>query len=901
MHIVLWCLLLLLFTVTQAWSIGNTLFNTLPDSNSASTFRIQSRAAWLTEQASREGQSILQGWVYAGGLHSTSVSCTSTAFSTDARTGLGNRVTGGALDGLNGAAVTSPGTAVAINYSTVGANCSNPGSDYAYVAVCALTGNSSGNWTRAAGSNYFVNVTDSVPAVPSDCTPLMEVVITNGALVLVVPSALPFEGVPSGLVGTNLHSGVRSAYAEQLFRDGGMIGPYIVSGCAPAVPSASLTLAAFACAGYVRGTDNELLYVLQSAAVVGPLTAGDGVYWLALHRDTSTPVVGWTRQTGTHYLWQLSATELAYAAGRIIVQKVTVYLGAILAIEDYRIPASYTRTGHFDSTDPLYGAVSGTDSTVALQTAINAARGRCVFTPAGTYIVTARLTYKTIVHTQGACFLGSGMFTTAFDNRVANGPMLEIDGTPAVPTITFQFGVRLEYFSITSTTSPVASDGIWLRAAWFADINHLYIHDITGTALKVSTNGDPDSTQAVRIAYNYFIHINRGIHITGGPSGIGFGLATIDSNIINYSTLTCAEISQTIIVEFKFNALVGCGDYALHVTSATPLSLPPRLLRIIGNEFQGSVLALVKIESGIQINAQDNEWLADTAYKGVFSPPIGLDIGNVVGEAFLGGFMFVNDRWRVIAATTFTAYKVGAAITGGASLGGMVIQNPAFESFPAPSIKYEIASRNVTIIESGKVVLTTPLQTVITSSVALPATYTADMLLGPYHRISTTGTGTLTIAAPVGPIDPGREFILDIFSGTGTTTVAWNAIYTNVYPLHITTSVPRRTLRFFYDADAGNWLATSTPAGQPHAYTGSNSSPGMGSIAAQTTTTFTIAVLGAVAGGTASANPDSSIGVAFVWSSFVSAANVVTVVVANVTVGASTPVDRVWRAVVSVP
>lgn len=118
---------------------------------------------------------------------------------------------------------------------------------------------------------------------------------------------------------------------------GDMGVPGIVSGCAPAVPSSSLTLAAFACKGYVRSTDQGLIYVEQDAvSAVGPLNSGNGSYWLALHRDSTTTVGGWTRQQGTAYLWQFSASQPAEPSQALIFSKVTVAGGVITASDALR-------------------------------------------------------------------------------------------------------------------------------------------------------------------------------------------------------------------------------------------------------------------------------------------------------------------------------------------------------------------------------------------------------------------------------------------------------------------------------------------------------------------------------------------------------------------------------------
>lgn len=117
---------------------------------------------------------------------------------------------------------------------------------------------------------------------------------------------------------------------------GDLLPPVILSTTWPTVPAASLTLAAFATKGYVRdGTD--LIYVEQAAAAV-TLSGGDGAYWLALHRNTTTAVSSWTRQAGTHYLWRSNPTQPAQPSGGLILAHVTVAGGVITAVSTLATP-----------------------------------------------------------------------------------------------------------------------------------------------------------------------------------------------------------------------------------------------------------------------------------------------------------------------------------------------------------------------------------------------------------------------------------------------------------------------------------------------------------------------------------------------------------------------------------
>jgi hypothetical protein len=117
---------------------------------------------------------------------------------------------------------------------------------------------------------------------------------------------------------------------------GATLGPFAYSGCVPTVPTASLTLDPFACTAFV--TDELLpphyILILQSAVAVGPLSGGDGIYWLAACQDTYTTIAGWTRQSSAHYLWLLNATEPATPVGCLITARITVAAGVVSAVLD---------------------------------------------------------------------------------------------------------------------------------------------------------------------------------------------------------------------------------------------------------------------------------------------------------------------------------------------------------------------------------------------------------------------------------------------------------------------------------------------------------------------------------------------------------------------------------------
>lgn len=162
---------------------------------------------------------------------------------------------------------------------------------------------------------------------------------------------------------------------------------FVASGGLPAT-SGTTTLAAFATVAYVQNSTEGLQYVEQAAASVGPLTGGNGVYWIAIHHDVSTAVSSWTRQTGTHYLWQKVTAQPANPTGALVLASATISAGAITAIGDVRIPESVVDAGVYNVKDPLYGATGDgvTDDTDSLQDAVNALpSGGILLIPQGTY------------------------------------------------------------------------------------------------------------------------------------------------------------------------------------------------------------------------------------------------------------------------------------------------------------------------------------------------------------------------------------------------------------------------------------------------------------------------------------------------------------------------------------
>jgi len=121
---------------------------------------------------------------------------------------------------------------------------------------------------------------------------------------------------------------------HELFCTWGDLGPAVIlSHAGLTVPASSLTLAALSAQGYVLapGPPARLVYVSQPAVSL-TLSGGNGTYWLGLHADLSTAVAGWTRRAGSHFVWQMNATQPANPAATLVWGQVTVAGGVISAV-----------------------------------------------------------------------------------------------------------------------------------------------------------------------------------------------------------------------------------------------------------------------------------------------------------------------------------------------------------------------------------------------------------------------------------------------------------------------------------------------------------------------------------------------------------------------------------------
>jgi parallel beta-helix repeat protein len=293
----------------------------------------------------------------------------------------------------------------------------------------------------------------------------------------------------------NTH-GTTSESIERGYWFGEMIDPYVVSGCLTSGQSGPLTFTPFACAAYVRGAGGELVYVQQDAQSL-TLGAADGTHWLAVCRDTSSPVTDWTRRAGTHYVHRALAATPPDPPGCQVVEQFTVTAGAVSAVFDRRRPASWARHRTHDVTDRLYGARGDDeiDDTAAINAALGAAAARggaVVFLPAGTYHISGSLgvgSYTTLVGTGAHSIIqmAPGMTTRAIVGRSGTGEHdirlsnLRISGNRATPP-----GAFSSWRNAWATSQPYAAGAYTYT---LAGLGNVYVNVTTACTTAASGSG----------------------------------------------------------------------------------------------------------------------------------------------------------------------------------------------------------------------------------------------------------------------------------------------------------------------------------------------------------------------------------------------------------------------------
>jgi len=151
-----------------------------------------------------------------------------------------------------------------------------------------------------------------------------------------------------------------------------------------------------------------------------------------------------------------------------------------------------------------FGAVGDgvTDDTAAIQAAIDAAAGRPVYVPAGTYVITSTIDMEsaaTSTFNQGPQLIGDGIGKTIFDNQVSSAPMFDIKAGGVAGT-NFLMGAVLRGFKVIRTTAETAQIAIKIITSYMVEIEQVHIDGMTGTGIRIPCIvGDNDGSNMVNM------------------------------------------------------------------------------------------------------------------------------------------------------------------------------------------------------------------------------------------------------------------------------------------------------------------------------------------------------------------------------------------------------------------
>lgn len=409
---------------------------------------------------------------------------------------------------------------------------------------------------------------------------MIRALLAIGILFLSLTSTARAQSNTHGLPNTQRE--MQAWFGDKTLGDG-----HIVSGCEPAVPSSSLTLGAFACEAYVGGSGSEQWYVNQSAKAVGPLSGGNGTYWLGVHRDSTTAIGSCTRQAQTHYFW-CKSTTIPTATGGFIFNKVTVGGGVVTATA---VVGSYDVRNENVVNVEQFGArttETAANNAAAIQRALDhaaAVNGRVVFPKV--YPITRVRVANGVREIQGPGGLqGTGQFGTF-------GALVELEGSQFSGTTTVDT-LRIHSLQfVMSTSGTGAKYGIYGDCSSCVIANNIFtsFEDINGHSGITLFNG----TNYTRILGNQIFMVQP--PLTGSNTATGIGLRGTVADYGGYfsGSGTCSAASTPATHNVIVGNMIFGGSHGMLTRGTTHTT-------ITGNNFHFQHARGIEMEYSSNIN-----------------------------------------------------------------------------------------------------------------------------------------------------------------------------------------------------------------------------------------------------------------------------------------------------------
>lgn len=427
-------------------------------------------------------------------------------------------------------------------------------------------------------------------------------------------------------------------------------------------------------------------------------------------------------------------------------------------------------------------------SSVAFQAAIDAAAGKPVLIPQGTYKFNVGLVYNTtgLGVTQGLKLIGYDMNTTVLDNRTGGALITATNGATAGVFTDFQENVILEQFTISNSTSAANGTGVKLTGIRGATLNYLFVKDQTNIGIYLySQVGDEDPCIHVDIAQ---CHVegctNSGIRALGTTGGVHGAINIDQCRVIDNGTgidFFSVQNSNIQSCAIAYNAL-----YGVYLTSSTGYS---KECVVFNNEFDSNGGSQLRIVEAVNTTVDSNAWVVNAGYAVTRNIDIAATAVNV---------SMVNNRPRSDAGRTgLTMY----AIDSGATV--ISIEDTDWSSWVgAGNTQYSYAGGNTVVLSENKYIRQ-PVQQMISES-SMANNYAPDTSKGSIFRLVIDTASARNLAAPLFPTNGQIITIIFINGFGGALSLTLDSIYQQ--PSFTAPAGGKFiTGQFYYDAAALKW------------------------------------------------------------------------------------------------
>jgi hypothetical protein len=331
-----------------------------------------------------------------------------------------------------------------------------------------------------------------------------------------------------------------------------------------------------------------------------------------------------------------------------------------------------------------FGAVGDgtTDDTAAIQAAIDAAQGKPVYAPSGTYKITSTVSmtsYGTNTFRQGCQLIGDGIGKTIFDNQVSSAPMFNLIASGTAGSH-FSMGAQLSGFNVIRTTTETNQTAIKIITSYMVRLEQIHINGMTGKGIHIPTIlGDNDGSNMVTLNQVRiencsgwgidavgnlnrnelsFVQMNQ-VFIQACGTNDGLAIPTSGGMTWKGQILTMEQCGFTI-----------CENVAFYVVGQAGLGQTVDLQSTTfeNNNKKGVLVTGVKMFRGRNIQFYNNDGYTATngiEFDGASDVIANVDLNGVVVRATAGN-------------NAYTAFKISGA---NADLSNCSVQNVAWDNF----------------------------------------------------------------------------------------------------------------------------------------------------------------------------------------------------------------------------